>query len=62
MRYLILAPEKTLRLYEVPEASLVRFSQDNRKYAYTNMPDDSYRRRDKELAGADEDEESKNES
>ena len=46
-----MAPEKTLRLYVVPQESLSAFCQDNRKYQYTNLPDEQYRKRAQEFAG-----------
>ena len=50
-QYLRMAPEKTLRLYVVPQESLSAFCQDNRKYQYTNLPDEQYRKRAQEFVG-----------
>jgi hypothetical protein len=41
-------------LYQVPEASLGAYSQDNSKYGFTNLPEDKYRLPGQEFKGSDE--------
>lgn len=54
MRYLTKNPTQTLMLYQVPEASLGAYSQDNSKYGFTNLPEDKYRLPGQEFKGSDE--------
>jgi hypothetical protein len=52
LRYINKAPEKTLRIYGVPQKSLKEFSQDSKKYGFINLPEDRYRLSNEEISGS----------
>ena len=55
MRYANKEPVKTLSLYGIENKSLKEYAQDNVKYGFTNLPDPSYRLRDEEIKGSEDD-------
>ena len=49
VRFVNLVHDRTLYIYAVPMTDLKEFAHDNRKYAYTSLPEDEYRMRDEEI-------------
>ena len=50
-RYLQLAPDKTLKIYEVPNQNLKEYAYDNSNYGLLNAPDESFRQKEQEIVG-----------
>ena len=47
----VLAPHKTLKIYAVPEKSLIEYAHDNRMYDFESYPSDIYRQNQEEREG-----------
>lgn len=50
MRFVNQVPDRTMFVFAVPMADLKEFAHDNRKYAYTSLPEEKYRMRDEEIS------------
>ena len=62
-RYHELNPQGTLKIYQVPKASLKKYAPaDDRKYNFDYLPPNRYRQRDQELRGINEEEEDPDDS
>ena len=46
-----LAPDKTLKIYEVPEKNLKEYAYDNTEYGLENLPEEKFRCKDQEIVG-----------
>jgi hypothetical protein len=49
MRFVNICPNKGLKIYGIPNASLKEFKNNNRKSVYENDPDERYRLKDEEI-------------
>ena len=55
-----MSPDETLRVYCVPNSSLLEFSQDHRrKFDFDSLPDEKFRVKDEEFASEHDTEEAK---
>lgn len=49
--------DTTLKIFAIHQKSLKEYSQDNQRYGFYNLPDKNFRLKDKEIKGAEENEE-----